>query len=166
MHDGPGVHGIFKKDVSEGKGEGQERAHWTFNNENLNGWSCVIKWTELCHSYLLGFLLLDKHTRINTRQSLRKRGIKFAQSIKHVFPLCCWNINRARASNLKATRRKCRKFSFFLLRKFCSGPFLLLWVFPLSERGDVRRQSSSFLPPDLFFGCAILKSSWDVINDC
>lgn len=82
---------------------GQEKAHWTFNNEILNGWSCVIKWTKLCHSYLLRFSRLFPFKLSNIRRILSKDGgIKFAQSIKHVLPLC-WNINRA--SNLKATRR-------------------------------------------------------------
>ena len=138
---------------------GQERAHWTFNNEILNGWSCVIKWTKLCHSYLLRFSRLFPF-KLSIRRSLSKdEGIKFAQSIRHVL-LLCWNINRA--SNLKATRRNPKNVLYpqALFRPRSVSSFVAVGKGREGMEWDV---VNSF--DKRFVRCAILKSSSDVIND-
>lgn len=81
---------------------GQERAHRTFNNESLNGWSCIVKCMKMCCVFVEAFVVLNPH------RTHKRWDIKFSQSIKHKTCPLCWNINRA--SNLKATRRKSQKF--------------------------------------------------------
>lgn len=132
---------------------GQERAHRTFNNESLNGWSCIVKCMKMCCVFVEAFVVLNPH------RTHKRWDIKFSQSIKHKTCPLCWNINRA--SNLKATRRKSQKFPPRTLPILSSR-----WQRSFVAGSKRRIQSFRVVLCERFV-CrfVVFKSSSDVIND-